>query len=63
MSGFHLSGPTKAITSETVRDPGTFGLNLILPAHCSGWRALNALERSYGETMVAPSAVGKGLTL
>ncbi|HTW71918.1 MAG TPA: MBL fold metallo-hydrolase [Acetobacteraceae bacterium] len=63
MGGFHLSGPTEAIIPETVRDLGTFGLDLILPAHCTGWRALNALERAYGETVVVPSAVGKRFTL
>jgi 7,8-dihydropterin-6-yl-methyl-4-(beta-D-ribofuranosyl)aminobenzene 5'-phosphate synthase len=63
MGGFHLSGPTEAIIPETVRDLGTFGLNLMIPAHCTGWRALNALERAYGETVVLPSAVGKRFSL
>jgi 7,8-dihydropterin-6-yl-methyl-4-(beta-D-ribofuranosyl)aminobenzene 5'-phosphate synthase len=63
MGGFHLSGPTEAIMPETVRDLGTFGLDLIIPAHCTGWRALNALKRAYGETVVLPSAVGKLFTL
>lgn len=63
MGGFHLSGPTEAIIPETVRDLGTFGLDLIIPAHCTGWRALNALERAYGETVVVPSAVGKRFSL
>ena len=63
MGGFHLSGVTEAIIPETVRDLGAFGLDLILPAHCTGWRALNALERAYGEAVVVPSAVGKRFTL
>jgi hypothetical protein len=63
MGGFHLSGPTEAIIPETVRDLGTFGLDLMIPAHCTGWRALNALERAYGEKVVVPSAVGKRFTL
>ncbi len=63
MGGFHLSGPTEAIIPETVRDLGTFGLDLIIPAHCTGWRALNALERAYGETVVLPSGVGKRFCL
>ena len=49
MGGFHLSGLTEAIIPETVRDLGTFGLDLMIPAHCTGWRALNALERAFGE--------------
>ena len=63
IGGFHLSGPTEAIIPETVRDLGAFGLDLMIPAHCTGWRALNALERAYGEKVVVPSAVGKRFTL
>lgn len=59
MGGFHLSGPTEAIIPETIRDLGTFGLDLMIPAHCTGWRAVNALERAYGDKVVVPSAVGK----
>jgi 7,8-dihydropterin-6-yl-methyl-4-(beta-D-ribofuranosyl)aminobenzene 5'-phosphate synthase len=63
MGGFHLSGPTEAVISETVRDLGSFGIDLIIPAHCTGWRAVNALERLYGEKVVVPSAVGKRFSL
>lgn len=63
IGGFHLSGPTEAIIPDTVRDLGGFGLELMIPAHCTGWRALNALERAYGETIVVPSAVGKRFAL
>jgi len=59
MGGFHLSGPTEAAIPETVRDLGGFALDLIIPAHCTGWRAVNALERAYGETVVVPASVGK----
>ena len=63
MGGFHLSGPTEAIIPETVGDLGRFGLDFIIPAHCTGWRAVNALERAYGEKIVVPSAVGKRFSL
>jgi 7,8-dihydropterin-6-yl-methyl-4-(beta-D-ribofuranosyl)aminobenzene 5'-phosphate synthase len=63
MGGFHLSGPTEAVIPETVRDIGNFGLDLVIPAHCTGWRAVNALERVYGEKIVVPSAVGKRFSL
>ena len=63
MGGFHLSGPTEAVIPDTVRDIGGFGLDLIIPAHCTGWRAVNALERAYGEKVVVPSAVGKRFSL
>lgn len=38
------------------------GLSLLIPAHCTGWRAVNALERAYGAAVV-PAAVGKMFTL
>lgn len=63
MGGFHLSGENEALIPQTVRDLGGFGLDLIIPAHCTGWRAVNALERAYGEPMVVPAAVGKQFTL
>lgn len=59
MGGFHLSGENEAIIPETVRDLGQFGLTYLFPAHCTGWRAVNALERAHGEPMVVPAAVGK----
>ena len=59
MGGLHLSGENEAIIPETVRDLGGFGLAHVFPAHCTGWRAVNALERTFGEPVVAPAAVGK----
>lgn len=59
MGGFHLSGENEAIIPETVRDLGQFGLAHVFPAHCTGWRAVNALERAFGEPVVVPAAVGK----
>jgi 7,8-dihydropterin-6-yl-methyl-4-(beta-D-ribofuranosyl)aminobenzene 5'-phosphate synthase len=63
MGGFHLSGINERVIPETVRDLGGFGLTYLFPAHCTGWRAVNALEREYGEAMVVPAAVGKTFTL
>jgi 7,8-dihydropterin-6-yl-methyl-4-(beta-D-ribofuranosyl)aminobenzene 5'-phosphate synthase len=57
--GFHLSGGNEKIIAESVRDIGSFGLKLIAPGHCTGWRAVNALVAAYGDTVVAPCAVGK----
>jgi 7,8-dihydropterin-6-yl-methyl-4-(beta-D-ribofuranosyl)aminobenzene 5'-phosphate synthase len=58
MGGFHLSGPTEAAIGDTVSGLGEFDLDYIVPAHCTGWRAVNALERAYGEKVV-PTAAGK----
>jgi 7,8-dihydropterin-6-yl-methyl-4-(beta-D-ribofuranosyl)aminobenzene 5'-phosphate synthase len=57
--GFHLSGGNEKIITESVNDIGNFGLKMICPGHCTGWRALNALVTAYGDSVVAPLAVGK----
>jgi len=59
IGGLHLSGPNEAIIPDTVRDMGTFGVDVFVPAHCTGWRAVNAMVREYGESGVMPCAVGK----
>jgi len=62
MGGLHLSGINEKVIPDTVRDLGAFGLPVIAPGHCTGWRAVAALERAYGER-VAPLAVGHLFTL
>jgi 7,8-dihydropterin-6-yl-methyl-4-(beta-D-ribofuranosyl)aminobenzene 5'-phosphate synthase len=59
MGGFHLSGETERCIPETVNDLAGFGLTVIAPGHCTGWRALNRLVQACGEERVAPLAVGK----
>ena len=58
MGGLHLSGATEKIIPDTIRDLQAFGLQLIAPGHCTGWRALTALAGVVGDALV-PSAVGK----
>jgi 7,8-dihydropterin-6-yl-methyl-4-(beta-D-ribofuranosyl)aminobenzene 5'-phosphate synthase len=58
MGGLHLSGTTERIIPETVRDLKGFGLKLLAAGHCTGWRALTAMAREFGDELV-PSAVGK----
>jgi 7,8-dihydropterin-6-yl-methyl-4-(beta-D-ribofuranosyl)aminobenzene 5'-phosphate synthase len=62
IGGFHLSGQTEAIIPETVRDLARHEIDHIIPAHCTGWRAVNALVAAFGEPKVAPAAVGKLFT-
>jgi len=62
VGGFHLSGNTEPIIEDTVEALAAFDLQLIVPAHCTGWRALGALAAAYGDRVV-PSAVGKMFTL
>jgi 7,8-dihydropterin-6-yl-methyl-4-(beta-D-ribofuranosyl)aminobenzene 5'-phosphate synthase len=63
MGGPHLSGENEAVIPETVADLADFGMAHIFPAHCTGWRAVNALERAFGEPVVVPAAVGKVFAL
>jgi len=60
MGGFHLSGHAKeSIIQQTVEDMKQFNLKMIIPAHCTGWRAVNALGNAFGDGVVVPSAVGR----
>jgi 7,8-dihydropterin-6-yl-methyl-4-(beta-D-ribofuranosyl)aminobenzene 5'-phosphate synthase len=58
MGGLHLSGVTEKIIPDTVSDLKQFGLKLLAPGHCTGWRALTAMAKTFGDELV-PSAVGK----
>lgn len=60
MGGFHLSGAeVESIIPETIRDLASFGLQKIIPCHCTGWRALHALANVYKDDVLMPAAVGK----
>lgn len=62
VGGFHLSGANESIVGETVADFAQFDVDLVIPGHCTGWRAVNALERSYGSKIV-PMAVGMSIDI
>ncbi len=60
MGGFHLAGKTfEAIIPETVRDLEDFDLKVIVPGHCTGWRAVHRMVDTFGDSVVVPSAVGR----
>jgi len=58
MGGLHLSGVTEKVIPDTIGDLKGFGLKFLAPGHCTGWRALSAMARVFGDELV-PSAVGK----
>ncbi len=58
MGGLHLSGVTEKIIPNTVGDLKQFGLKLLAPGHCTGWRALTAMATTFADELV-PTAVGK----
>lgn len=60
MGGFHLSGKdSEAIIPETIEDMKAFNLKVIVPGHCTGWRAVHKLVETFGEDIVVMSAVGQ----
>jgi 7,8-dihydropterin-6-yl-methyl-4-(beta-D-ribofuranosyl)aminobenzene 5'-phosphate synthase len=63
MGGFHLSGPSEKIIPETVRDLERFSLQYVMAGHCTGWRAVNALQNALGDKVVLPLAVGNQFSL
>jgi 7,8-dihydropterin-6-yl-methyl-4-(beta-D-ribofuranosyl)aminobenzene 5'-phosphate synthase len=61
--GLHLSGAAmEKLIPNTIDHLKPFGLKQIMPAHCTGWRALYALLHTFGESVVTPSAVGSRFT-
>ena len=62
MGGLHLSARNEAIIPQTVDGLRTFNLKTIAAGHCTGWRALTALANTFGDKILAPSAVGKRYT-
>jgi 7,8-dihydropterin-6-yl-methyl-4-(beta-D-ribofuranosyl)aminobenzene 5'-phosphate synthase len=63
MGGFHLSGANEKIIPQTVAAMKEFGLAIIAAGHCTGWRAMSALANTFGDKVLAPSAVGKRYTI
>jgi 7,8-dihydropterin-6-yl-methyl-4-(beta-D-ribofuranosyl)aminobenzene 5'-phosphate synthase len=41
LGGFHLSGPSEGLIEPTVRAMQAIGPELIVPTHCTGWKAIN----------------------
>ena len=59
LGGFHLAGSAmEQLIPDTMAHLKDFDLKQIMPAHCTGWRALHALLNTFGESVVTPSAVG-----
>jgi len=61
MGGLHLAGATETVIPETIADLKQFGLKLLAPGHCTGWRAISAMAEIFGDELVL-SAVGKRYT-
>jgi len=63
LGGFHLSGPAfEAIIAPTVEALRDMAPEVIVPAHCTGWKAQHRLAAELPEAFV-PNAVGTTVTI
>jgi 7,8-dihydropterin-6-yl-methyl-4-(beta-D-ribofuranosyl)aminobenzene 5'-phosphate synthase len=58
LGGFHLNGPLfEPLIPRVLDDLAAMEPRMIVPAHCTGWRAQHAMSRRFGEAFV-PNTVG-----
>ena len=57
IGGFHLVGPNEPHIRETISDLEKLNPQLLMPGHCSGWRAKVEIEKVMPGRL-APSTVG-----
>ena len=63
IGGFHLSGPMfEQIIGPTVDALAGFAPSLLVPAHCTGWKAVHQIAARFPDAF-SPSAVGSAITL
>ena len=63
IGGFHLSGPMfERIIEPTVQALGALSPSLLVPAHCTGWKAVHQLARRFPQAFVQ-CAVGTTIEL
>ncbi|HET6954089.1 MAG TPA: MBL fold metallo-hydrolase, partial [Acidimicrobiales bacterium] len=56
LGGFHLSGPLfEPIIADTVGALARLGPDVLVPAHCTGWKATHAIARALPEAFVQNS--------
>lgn len=63
VGGLHLVYPNEDLIEESIEALKKFELKLIIPGHCTGWRAIHALISEFGEDIVNPLAVGMRISL
>jgi 7,8-dihydropterin-6-yl-methyl-4-(beta-D-ribofuranosyl)aminobenzene 5'-phosphate synthase len=63
MGGFHLNGPLfEPLIPRVLDDLEAMGPQVLVPAHCTGWRAQHAMSRRFTEAFV-PNTVGSRFRL
>ena len=63
MGGFHLNGPFfEPLIPRVLDDLHAMNPQVLVPAHCTGWRAQHAMSRRFGEAFI-PNTVGSRFQL
>ena len=58
IGGFHLNGPIfEPLITRVLDDLGALAPSVVVPAHCTGWRAQHAMGARFGEAFI-PNTVG-----
>ncbi len=63
VGGLHLVYPNEDLIDVTIAELKKCNFSVIIPGHCTGWRAIHAFVRAFGEEAVDPLAVGTRLSL
>jgi 7,8-dihydropterin-6-yl-methyl-4-(beta-D-ribofuranosyl)aminobenzene 5'-phosphate synthase len=63
LGGFHLSGPLfEPIIEETIESVKKMNPKIVVPMHCTGWKAIHQFEEAFPDAFVLNS-VGSTITL
>ena len=63
LGGFHLNGPLfEPLIPRVLDDLAAMNPAVLVPAHCTGWRAQHAMSARFGEAFI-PNAVGTSFHL
>jgi len=58
IGGFHLTGPIfEPIVQPTVQALKEFNPSVVVPQHCTGWKATHLIAREFSDAFV-PNSVG-----
>jgi 7,8-dihydropterin-6-yl-methyl-4-(beta-D-ribofuranosyl)aminobenzene 5'-phosphate synthase len=60
LGGFHLSGPLfEPIIEETITSLMEIGPKVLVPMHCTGWKAINSFSESFPDAFILNSVGSK----
>lgn len=63
IGGFHLTGPIfEPVIAPTVQALREFNPSVIVPQHCTGWKAMHLIAREFPEAFV-PNSVGTTMVI